>query len=134
MVESGYIALLEGFSKIYLCSTEGRALMSIDLATFASNISKRALTEKFRGTIGGNRAFLAPPAIMDIKGKQYVDTYIKVFYFPNEDALTWISENRESYHLSHLLALVSNGAHNQMPSTTAARLQAQRRQIKNLNA
>jgi len=101
-VESGYLALLEGFSKIYNCSTEGRALMSIDLTTFASSISKRALTEKFRETIGSNREFLAPPAILDVRGKQYVDTYIKVFYFPNEVRLAY-----ERHSLPHFYMLQS---------------------------
>jgi hypothetical protein len=102
IVESGYLALLEGFSKIYNCSTEGRALMSIDLATFASSISKRALTEKFRESIGSNRECLAPPAIIDFRGKQYVDTYIKVFYFPNEVRLTY-----ERHPFSYLYMLQS---------------------------
>ena len=62
IIESGYLALLEGFAKVYECSTEGRALMSIDLASFSSAL---------------------PPASPK-RGMQYVDMYIKVFYFPPE--------------------------------------------------
>ena len=62
IAESGFLALLEGFGKIYDCSTEGRALMSMDLATFSTTI---------------------PPASPK-RGMQYVDMYIKVFYFPEE--------------------------------------------------
>ena len=62
IAESGFLALLDGFAKIYDCSTEGRALMSIDLATFATTI----------------------PSASPTRGMQYVDMYIKVFYFPEE--------------------------------------------------
>lgn len=62
IVESGFLALLEGFAKVYDCSTEGRALMSIDLASFST----------------------ALPSSKPKRGMQYVDMYIKVFYFPQE--------------------------------------------------
>lgn len=62
LVESGFLVLLEGFAKIYDCSTEGRALMSIDLQHFHSNI----------------------PSASPKRGVQYVDMYIKVFYFPEK--------------------------------------------------
>ena len=78
VVESGYLALLEGFSKVFECSTEGRALMSIDLATLSSSINRHALTER----LGADTSFLQPPAVVPRRGMQCVDTYIKVFYFP----------------------------------------------------
>lgn len=62
LVESGFLALLEGFAKVYDCSTEGRALMSMDLASFST----------------------ALPSSKPTRGMQYVDMYIKVFYFPEE--------------------------------------------------
>ena len=62
IVESGFLALLEGFAKVYNCSTEGRALMSIDLASFSAGL----------------------PSASPKRAMQYVDMYIKVFYFPEE--------------------------------------------------
>ena len=82
VLQSGYLALLEGFAKIHNCSTEGRALMSIDLASFSSNINKRAITERFIETFGKKKDFVPPPSITNMRGMQYVDMYIKVFYFP----------------------------------------------------
>jgi hypothetical protein len=85
VVESGFLALLEGFSKIYHCSTEGRALMSIDLASFAQNITPRAIRERFAEMCNDEENLLPPPPyVTPSRGKHYVDTYIKVFYFPLE--------------------------------------------------
>ncbi len=67
IAESGFLALLEGLAKVYDCSTEGRALMSIDLATFSTTI----------------------PSAAPKRGMQYVDMYIKVFYFPEEVRLMY---------------------------------------------
>lgn len=130
VLESGYLALLEGFAKIHNCSTEGRALMSIDLASFSSNVNKRAITERFIETFGKKKDFVQPPSITNMRGMQYVDMYIKVFYFPQEDALKWIEENREEYHLAQLLALVSNGAHNQMPASKFNEIMSLRQKVK----
>ena len=80
VVESGYLALLEGFSKIFDCSTEGRALMSMDLATFSSNVNKPTQGKE----TGTKITSFHPPAVVPRRGMQYVDTYIKVFYFPTE--------------------------------------------------
>eukprot|EP00553_Chaetoceros_curvisetus_P014202 CAMPEP_0204637816 /NCGR_PEP_ID=MMETSP0717-20131115/37528_1 /ASSEMBLY_ACC=CAM_ASM_000666 /TAXON_ID=230516 /ORGANISM="Chaetoceros curvisetus" /LENGTH=281 /DNA_ID=CAMNT_0051657335 /DNA_START=34 /DNA_END=876 /DNA_ORIENTATION=+ len=85
VVESGYLALLEGFSKIYDCSTEGRALMSIDLATFSSNMNKHTMVS----VESVNSPFLVPPSVDPKHGMEYVDMYIKVYYFPDEDVMNW---------------------------------------------
>ena len=130
VLESGYLALLEGFAKIHNCSTEGRALMSIDLASFFSNVNKRAIAERFIETFGKKKDFIPPPSITNLRGMQYVDMYIKVFYFPQEDALQWIEENREKYHLAQLLALVSNEAHNQMPAAKFHEMMSLRQKVK----
>lgn len=87
-VESGFLALLEGFSKIFHCSTEGRALMSIDLASFAQNITPRAIRERFTEIFNDDERLSSPPYVTPKRGKHYVDTYIKVFYFPNE--VSWM--------------------------------------------
>ena len=121
-VEAGFRTLLEGFSKIYDCSTEGRALMSIDLATFAANVSRQNLA----GHI--NQECLTPITVSPKFGMEYVDMYIKVFYFPQEDVIEWIRDHISEYHLTHLLTLVSFGAHNHMPQTHMQHL-VRRRQI-----
>jgi len=84
IVESGFLALLEGFSNIFQCSTEGRALMSIDLASFAQNLSPRSIRERSAELFGDDVDLSSPPYVMPERGKHYVDTYIKVFYFPFE--------------------------------------------------
>lgn len=123
VAESGFLTLLEGFSKIYHCSTEGRALMSIDLASYSSGISKRAMKDRLEDSTR-----LPPPPATN-RGMQYVDMYVKVFYFPANDMLEWISENRSHYHLNHLLTLVSFGAHNQLPYNELANYAKKRDQI-----
>lgn len=126
-----YMSLLDGFSRISYCSTEGRALMSMDLAAYASSCSPRTLTERFKaGAIQ-----VKPPELHLSRGMPYVDTYIKVFYFPsqvrthellrnsitihhsyfffqprNKDAFTWIEENFKDYLLNHSIALIVGAA------------------------
>ena len=41
-----YASLLEGFGKIQGCSTEGRALMSMDLQSFASSVANNLLVDR----------------------------------------------------------------------------------------
>lgn len=101
-----YMSLLDGFSRISYCSTEGRALMSMDLAAYASSCSPRALTERFKaGAIQ-----VKPPELHLSRGMPYVDTYIKVFYFPSQDAFAWIEENFKDYLLNHSIALIVGAA------------------------
>ncbi len=128
VVESGYLALLEGFSKIYDCSTEGRALMSIDLATFSSNMNKHTMVS----VESVNSPFLVPPSVDPKHGMEYVDMYIKVYYFPDEDVMNWIAQNRKKYHLSHLLTLVSLGAHNQLHGKHIHHLLKKRGEVKRI--
>lgn len=78
VVEGGFASLLDGFSRIPYCSTEGRALMSMDLASFSS--STRA--SEVRRRLKGHAMSHDPPTVSSIRGMAYVDTYIKVFYFP----------------------------------------------------
>lgn len=89
LVEGAYLSLLEGFSGVRFCSTEGRALMSMDLASFSSGVSKLAVIERLEGKIEATRA---PPTVDIHRGREYVDTYVKVFYFPEEvsTCLFWL--------------------------------------------
>ena len=123
VVEGGFLTLLEGFSKIFQCSTEGRALMSMDLASYSSGISRREMKDRLE--CGAK----LPPQPPSLRGMHYVDMYIKVFYFPDDEILKWISENRDRYHLSHFLTLVSFGAHNQLPGDKLAKCLEIRDQI-----
>jgi hypothetical protein len=78
LVRGGYMALVDGFSKIPFCSTEGRSLMSMDLASFTSGISPRSVQE----ALEAHSSCISPPHVIPLRGMAYVDTYIKVFYYP----------------------------------------------------
>jgi len=98
--------------------------MSMDLATFSSNVNKRA-----------SRDFgplVCSPIVNPIRGKQYVDMYIKVFYFPKDDMMKWIDENRQRYHLAHLLTLVSFSSHNQLPTADLNLLLRRRDEVRKI--
>ena len=72
------MVLLDGFSKVPYCSTEGRALMSMDVASYRSGTSPRSIAER----IEDNNSPL-PSDIRPYRTMAYVDTYIKIFYFPS---------------------------------------------------
>ena len=82
IIESSFLSLLEGFSNVLTCSTEGRALMSIDLATFNNNLG-RDIVQEYLETNFDDFNKLPPRLILD-RGMQYVDMYIKIYYFPQE--------------------------------------------------
>jgi hypothetical protein len=103
IISSAFISLLEGFSSVFVCSTEGRALMSMDLASFASGISPRAVKNNLEGV-----DFRCPPPLITAlpRGMQYVDAVVKAFYFGERDLIKWIEENRASYRLEHCVGLI----------------------------
>ena len=81
VIESSFVSMLEGFSRVS-CSTEGRASMSIDLATFCASINGKAIQtrlESYFKCVGKLPPSSAPP-----RGMQYVDLYVKVFYLPDD--------------------------------------------------
>lgn len=90
MIEGAYSSLLEGFSRVPFCSTEGRALMSMDLASLSDGINPQAVMER----LDYDNKFEAPPAVDVERGMKYVDTYIKVFYYPKK-----VSTNVERWGL-----------------------------------
>lgn len=103
IISSAFISLLEGFSLVFVCSTEGRALMSMDLASFASGISPRAVKNNLEGV----EFRCLPPLITSLpRGMQYVDAVVKAFYFGERDLMKWIEENRASYRLEHCVGLI----------------------------
>lgn len=115
IVLAGFLSLLEGFSKITSCSTEGRALMSMDLATFTSEVSPKSLMDRSRSMFKSKfddcdtLLLSPPPRVSPSRGMQYVDIYVKVFYFDEDDIMSWIKENFRAYHLSHCLAIIFSG-------------------------
>lgn len=127
------MAFLEGFSKVACCSTEGRSLMSMDVAAFSSEMSSRSIREKLSSEL----AVAVPSNIRPYRNAGYVDTYIKMFYFPHkvnrirtteswklrlvwikfclivliillllQDVVVWVQDNFQNYHLQHVLPLV----------------------------
>jgi hypothetical protein len=74
------MTFLEGFSKVSSCSTEGRALMSMDVAAYSSDMSPRSLSERF----SSDSKVSIPPYGQPYRNATYVDTYIKMFYFPHK--------------------------------------------------
>jgi len=79
--EAGFLSLLEGFSRVPYCSTEGRSLMSMDLAAFSDGIDAASIIHRLEADelVGGT-----PPLVSPERGMRYVDMYIKVFYYPEE--------------------------------------------------
>ena len=134
MLAGGYMTLLDGFSRVPFCSTEGRALMSMDLASYSSGTSPRSVDKRLEDH---DAAVSLPPTVTILRGMSYVDTYIKVFYFPPkvsfgacivvhyfslvskkplfsnnlpQDAIGWIEENHEAYLRNHLISLIVGAA------------------------
>ena len=104
LVQSSFMLLLEGFSKVTTCSTEGRSLMSMDLATLSSSLAPDSVKERLEESFPN---VCLPPVLSGREDSmRYVDTWIKVFFFPDEDAIDWIKQNRGQYHLDHSISLI----------------------------
>lgn len=54
--------------------------MSMDLAAFAAETNPSAVMEKLEY----NTKYDTPPKVDPVKGMRYVDTYVKVFYYPKK--------------------------------------------------
>jgi hypothetical protein len=102
LVAGGFLTLVEGFSKVTCCSTEGRALMSMDVAAY------RAIGEKVKD----DSKVLSPSLNQSFHYAQYVDAFIKMHYFPYDEALAWIQDSWGNYHYNHMMALVMATATN----------------------
>jgi len=117
IVSTAYMSLLDGFSRVPFCSTEGRALMALDLASLASGLSPASVAERLESVVLANK----PPSVNPDCNMRYVDTYIKVFYYPKDDVMDWIAEHHKSYKLNHALALAiasATGNPEQSPERT----------------
>eukprot|EP00529_Nitzschia_sp_RCC80_P009267 CAMPEP_0113455398 /NCGR_PEP_ID=MMETSP0014_2-20120614/8356_1 /TAXON_ID=2857 /ORGANISM="Nitzschia sp." /LENGTH=2233 /DNA_ID=CAMNT_0000346829 /DNA_START=293 /DNA_END=6994 /DNA_ORIENTATION=- /assembly_acc=CAM_ASM_000159 len=108
-VGCGYMILLDGFSRVPFCSTEGRALMSMDLRSYFNGISTRAVTRRlghYRSEFVTESWLPDDSEIRPFRSTSYVDTYTRIFYFPPTDALNWILENYKDYHQQHMISLL----------------------------
>jgi len=114
LVDGALNVLLEAFSKVVLCSTEGRALMSMDHASFISSMTPAAVMDWIACQILPNEedeieGILRSPQVVPRMGKQYVDLYISAFYFDEKDVIRWILDNRGAYRLRHSCSLIICG-------------------------
>jgi hypothetical protein len=82
--------LVGSYSKLKKCTTEGRALMSVDINVLRTGIE----------------------AITDCKTSdawEYVSEYISAYYYPEADFLKWVHDH-PSYTLSQYISLATCGA------------------------
>lgn len=98
-----YQALLEGFARVPRCSTEGRALMTLDLASLSDGLMPDVVSDRLKEI----SLPLTPPLATVERGLRYVEAYIKLFYFPKEDVIRWIADNYCEYRCTHILALAT---------------------------
>lgn len=82
LVGGGYMVLLDGFSRVPSCSTEGRALMSMDVASYRSGTTASSIASRLEESHHPRSPL--PENIQAYRTMAYVDTYIKLFYFPSE--------------------------------------------------
>mmetsp|Transcript_17858 Transcript_17858/g.23285 ORF Transcript_17858/g.23285 Transcript_17858/m.23285 type:complete len:434 (-) Transcript_17858:230-1531(-) len=87
-VQAAFEAVVDGFANVETCSTEGRALMSMDLQVLQFSLDKIHRARPNRGAV-------------------YADSYIKAFYFAEDDLLAWINQNKASYKERHMISLAS---------------------------
>jgi hypothetical protein len=106
MVHGAYLSVLDGFARVSCSSTEGRSLMMLDLASLSSELAASAVEERLEGR---SMVVPSPPPISSngrMRPYDYVETYIKIVYFPKDDAVTWIDQKYSTYQLNHMLSLV----------------------------
>ncbi|KAL7563342.1 hypothetical protein ACA910_014186 [Epithemia clementina (nom. ined.)] len=104
IISVGYLCMLEGFSRVAFCSTEGRALMALDLASFSAGVLGEAFTKRLE-TMHINTTIREVSNLDEMKR---VDTYIKVFYYPQDEVVKWVKEHFRDYNMNHAMALVAN--------------------------
>jgi len=108
IVDEVLTQMLNGFAMVRSCSTEGRALMSLDLATFYFGM--RDISPSFNVQIAEEK-------------KRQVDDFIKAFYYDREqDVFEWINHHKKDYEPWHIYNLIECGI-------GASRSQAQRQEL-----
>jgi len=111
LITISYEAMLEAFARIPQSSTEGRSLMSMDVAAFATAFSFREMKERKadRSTDDEHHFVPSTPVNMTVllEERQRLDTYIKIYYLPEEDVLAWLEENYSTYRFNHCCSLAN---------------------------
>jgi hypothetical protein len=85
LVGCGYMVLLDGFARVPFCSTEGRSLMSMDLRSYTNGIRSQSVgrrLEKYQNDLTSAPWLLDESQIHPFRTSPYVDTYVRIFYFP----------------------------------------------------
>jgi hypothetical protein len=111
-----YVSFVEGFSRITSCSTEGRSLMSLDTACLAANLSRKNVQERCSHVV---LADLPPETRMGDFNRTHVESYIKAYYLPVNDAMQWITANAPMFHMNHSIALIVAVALSSSPDAAA---------------
>lgn len=88
LCQSAFDILLEGFSKIRKCSTEGKALMTMDVAMLQDGLD--------------NIHSCRPP-----RGKLYMDNFILATYMTEENTIKWVQEFWQAYAYRHIHGLLT---------------------------
>mmetsp|Transcript_29057 Transcript_29057/g.66544 ORF Transcript_29057/g.66544 Transcript_29057/m.66544 type:complete len:282 (-) Transcript_29057:1707-2552(-) len=119
LIDGAYHILLEAFSKIIQCSTEGRALMSMDHAAFVSSILPKCVMDEIIKRVSSSSElrienhsvdqYVSASRVVPRMGRQYVDQYISAFYFDEQDVIKWIAVNQGEYRLRHAVSLIICG-------------------------
>lgn len=87
VLQACFEAVVDGFAAVSSdCSTEGRALMSMDLQVLQFSLDKIHRARPARGAV-------------------YADSYIKAFYLADDDLETWIRNNEGIYKQAHVRSL-----------------------------
>ncbi|KAK2585599.1 hypothetical protein KPH14_010228 [Odynerus spinipes] len=84
--------LVEGFSCAKKCSNGGRALMQLDFTQLKSKFEKLS-------------------SLRPMPHKDYVQSYIKAYYLPENILEEWVKEHKE-YSVKHLIGLISSACQN----------------------
>lgn len=123
IVTGAYMSLLEGFARVSVCSTEGRALMTLDLASFSAGINPSSVVDRLE-----QRSLHAPtpPSIPAATAlSMQLANFIKAFYLPQDDRLKWIEGNFTDYQLHHVLSLMTAAPSNSDEPNSETREQVQ---------
>jgi hypothetical protein len=86
--QASFDSFLGGLSRVRKCTNEGRASMTMDAAVLHNNLN----------SIHPCR----PP-----RGRHYIDAFIQASYMSEEEMLTWIRENYQTYAYRHLFGLLT---------------------------
>jgi hypothetical protein len=86
--QSVFDTVLEGYSRVRKCSSEGRAAMTKNVYALHDGLNLIHLCR--------------PP-----RGKHYLDNYLRSCYLIEDEIMNWIRENYQSYAYRHVHSLLS---------------------------